>query len=79
MSNATYMITDLMLSHILRFDLNHLSEYLSYDNVQLQEILQHPMLALSSPNEEQKNKLRSIILLSYKTKLIEVIQSLWKV
>ena len=78
MSNATFMITDFMLSNILHFDLSHMSEYLSYNNGQFQEILQHSTV-VSSSNEDQKNKLRSIILLTYKTKLIEMIQSLWKV
>ena len=84
MSGATFIITDFMLSHILHFDLNSMSEYLSYTNGQFQEILQHSTVVSSSSssttsNEEQKNKLRSIILLTYKTKLIEMIQSLWKV
>jgi hypothetical protein len=65
-----------MLSNILRFDLNHIADYLSYDDNQLQQILQHPKIA---SNEVQKSKLRSIILLSYKTKFIEMMQSLWKV
>lgn len=74
-----FIITDFMLSGILHVDFNHITEYLSRDNLEefFQEIQsQHPMVL---SNEEDKNRFETVIKLTYRTQFLEMIQSLWKI
>lgn len=70
MPRSLFILTDSMLCHILHVQLNQIDEYLySTSNVKMQEIVfQHP----------KKEKLRKIVLLTYKIKFLRLVESLWK-
>lgn len=79
MSRATFMITESMLSSILRvnFDKDDIAKYLSKDHYELEEFLlrsTESKLVLA----DQCETLRSIVIFNYEEKFLEFIQSLWK-
>lgn len=62
-----------MLSSILHIKFNQISEYVSNNKNLLQQIQLHS----STSNQNYHQNLQTIIILTYKIKFIELIQSLW--
>lgn len=68
-----FIITDSMLSTILRMNFKQISEYISNKKSLFQQIQLHSSIS----NKEYDTKLQSVLILTYKINFIQLIQSLW--